>query len=96
MDVRTFAVAVQMEEIGHRVKLDIKRMADMAEFDSKMCYGNEEDAERQFELAADMLKEACELFSSGAATLMLGYSMLDSATDDERGVLNGYARKFFE
>lgn len=96
MDIRTFAVAVQMEEIGHRVKLDIERMATMAEFDSQMCFADEEDAEKQFESAARKLREAGELFASGLADFMLAYSKLGTATKEDREVLNGYARKFLK
>ena len=96
MEIRTFAVAVQMEEIGHRIKLDIERMANMAEFDVQMCFADEEDAEKQFELAAQKLREAGELFASGAADFMLGYAKLGTATKEDREVLNGYARKFLK
>ena len=85
-----------MEEIGHRIKLDIERMASMAEFDSQMCFADEEDAERHFESAAQKLREANKLFAEGGADLMIGYAKLGSATDDDRTVLNGYARKFLE
>ena len=95
MEIRTFAVAVQMEEIGHRVKLDIERMAKMADFDSQMCFVGEEDAKEQFELATQKLREAGELFASGAADLMIGYSKLETATEDDRDILNEYARKFY-
>ena len=94
MNNRTFAAAVQMEELGHRAQTDIKRMARMAKFDTHMCYAHEEDAERHFESAAQMLREAGELIAKGAAELMLGYSKLDSATADDQEVLSGYARNF--
>ena len=96
MDIRTFAMAVRMEEIGHRVKLDIGRMADMAEFDSQMCFADEEDAERHFESAAQKLREANKLFVEGGADLMIAYAKLGTATKEDRNVLNNYARKFLE
>ena len=96
MELRTFAVAAQMEEIGHGVKLDIVRMASMAEFDGKMCFDDEKNAKKQFESAAQKLREAEKLFASGAADLMTGYSKLRSATKQDRDVLNGYAEKFLK
>lgn len=94
MDIRTFAVAVQMEEVGHRISFDIERMANMAEFDSKLCFGDEEDAMRRFETAASKLREANKLFASGASDLMVGYSKLCTATSDDQKFLEEYARKF--
>ncbi len=94
MDIRTFAVAVQMHDTGYRIDMGIDRMAKMADFEAKMCFGDEEDAMRQFELAADKLREARELFESGASDLMISYAKRSTATKDERDVLNGYARGF--
>lgn len=96
MNILTFAVAVQMEEIGHRAELDIKRMVSMAEFDSQMRFADEGDAERHFESAAQKLREAGKLLAEGGAELMTGYAKLGSATEEERNVLNKYARKFLE
>ncbi len=92
MDIRNFALAAQMEEIGRRIDIDIARMAKLAEFEANMCFGDEEDAMRQFELAANELREAMELFESGASDLMIGFAKRRTATDDERNVLEGYAR----
>jgi hypothetical protein len=94
MDIRTFAVAVQMHDTGYRIDMGIERMAKMADFEAKMCFGDEEDAMRDFELAASKLREARELFESGASDLMIGFSKLGTATGDEKGVLEGYARGF--
>ncbi len=95
MDARTFAVAVQMEEIGHRIKLDIKRMNEMASFDSKMCLSNELGAKSRFEKAAQKLEEAGKLFAEGSSDFMMGYSMLNRMHDGQ-DILVGYAQKFLE
>lgn len=93
MDIRSFATAVQMEEVATNVGMHMKRMTNMAEFDGKLCFGHEEDAQRLFESATEKLQKAKELFDDGAADYFAAMAARDSSKE-ERDVLNSYIRKF--
>jgi hypothetical protein len=94
MDLHTFAVAVQQEENAYKAVGSITRMMQIAEFDEKMCFGDEENARAHFNAAAQKLAEANKMLQEGTAELMSAYASLKSATYDERRILTKYARHF--
>lgn len=93
MDIRSFATAVQYEEIGHRVSLDIERVRKIAEFDANLCFGDEEESRKLFESAASKFAEAQRIYDDAMGDFMAGFAVKD-CDGEMKDVLNKYVRNF--
>jgi len=93
MDIRSFATVVRNEEVAHRTTMDIGRLASSAEFDAKLCFADEEESIKLYELASQKLRKAEELFDSAMADYFAAAAKLCD-TDDQRSVINKYLKYF--
>lgn len=93
LDTLSFVVNVQLEEVAHRTKLDMKRMQNMAAFDANLCFSDEGESKALYESSSEKIEEAIKLFNEGCSEFFAA-SSLKSDDEEQKDVLNKYVRDF--